>query len=84
MNSKKFYSIITIIFAVITFCFSANSSFAQVPQIERDALIVLYDSTNGNNWNNNTDWLSADVSTWYGITVSHCFPHERIILEGIS
>jgi len=35
---------------------------------EYDALIELYDSTNGNNWNNNTNWKTAEpVTKWYGI-----------------
>ncbi len=36
------------------------------------ALVALYNSTNGDNWTNNTNWLSdAPISTWYGITVSN-------------
>jgi len=32
------------------------------------ALIDLYDSTNGANWSNNTNWLSSKpISTWYGV-----------------
>ncbi|NQU80596.1 MAG: immunoglobulin domain-containing protein, partial [Bacteroidetes bacterium] len=34
------------------------------------ALVALYDSTDGANWTNNTNWLTGNVSTWYGITVS--------------
>ena len=36
------------------------------------ALVALYDSTDGANWTNNTNWLNPDsaVSTWYGVTVS--------------
>ncbi|MBN2410694.1 choice-of-anchor D domain-containing protein [candidate division KSB1 bacterium] len=34
------------------------------------ALVALYDSTNGENWKNNTNWLSGPVATWYGITAS--------------
>jgi len=32
----------------------AGASYAQVPQIERDALIALYNSTDGANWTDNT------------------------------
>ena len=35
----------------------AGASYAQVPQIERDALIALYNSTDGANWTDNTGWL---------------------------
>jgi hypothetical protein len=35
-----------------------------------DALIVLYNSTNGENWTTNTNWLdpTKPISTWHGIT----------------
>jgi len=44
----------------------------QVPQTERDALIVLYNSTVGANWADNTGWM-GEVGTecdWYGVTCS--------------
>ncbi|PKV49413.1 putative secreted protein (Por secretion system target) [Aquimarina sp. MAR_2010_214] len=37
-----------------------------VPQIQKDALIALYNATNGPNWVNPWD-LTADVSTWHGV-----------------
>jgi len=42
----------------------------QVQEQDSLALVALYDSTDGTNWNNNTNWLTGPVSTWYGITVS--------------
>ena len=42
--------------------------------VEKDslALIALYDSTNGSNWTDNTNWLTNEpVSNWYGITVEN-------------
>jgi len=34
------------------------------------ALVSFYHSTNGENWTNNTNWLSSQpLSTWYGVTV---------------
>lgn len=43
---------------------------AAIPQQERDALIVLYNGTNGPGWTNRTGWLGAAGSecTWYGVT----------------
>ncbi len=43
-----------------------------IPASERTALIALYNSTNGASWTNNSNWLSADESTWYGVTVTGC------------
>jgi hypothetical protein len=43
----------------------------EVSQLQKDALIAIYNSTNGASWNDNTNWLSTEpVSEWYGVTVS--------------
>ncbi len=41
-----------------------------VPDAERNALIDLYNSTNGSGWYHKDNWLSTTVSecSWYGIT----------------
>jgi Leucine-rich repeat (LRR) protein len=31
------------------------------------ALVSLYESTSGPDWNNNTGWLSGPLTTWYGV-----------------
>lgn len=48
-----------------------NSTGTQgVTQAEYDALVAFYNSTNGDNWTNNSNWLSAeDVTDWFGVTV---------------
>ncbi len=39
---------------------------------QREALVALYNATDGANWTNNTNWLSGnDISTWYGVRVSN-------------
>ena len=45
---------------------------AQIPSIEREALIALYNSTDGANWSDNTNWLGevGTECTWYGVTCS--------------
>ena len=44
---------------------------AQVPQSERNALIAFYNSTNGPNWTNNTNWNTSNpVSSWFGVTTT--------------
>ncbi|WP_234387103.1 leucine-rich repeat domain-containing protein [Aquimarina sp. Aq78] len=42
-----------------------------VSAAEKQALVDLYNSTNGASWNTNTNWLSATVPVcdWYGVTV---------------
>ena len=43
---------------------------ADIPAIERAALIALYNSTNGDNWSNNSVWNGAlgTECSWYGVT----------------
>lgn len=33
------------------------------------SLVALYNLTNGNSWNNNSNWLSGPVHTWHGVDV---------------
>ncbi len=67
---KKIY------FLLIIFGFFYNSAFSQVTQEDFDALVAIYNSTDGTNWAHKDNW---NVSTgtkdsvtdqWYGITVS--------------
>jgi Leucine-rich repeat (LRR) protein len=55
-------------------------AYGAIPAQERAALIELYNSTNGDNWTNNSGWKDGTLepdgfgpigseSTWYGITV---------------
>ncbi|MFC1547459.1 hypothetical protein ACFL5M_02910, partial [Candidatus Neomarinimicrobiota bacterium] len=41
-------------------------------ELDSLALVALYNSTDGANWTDDTNWLSADsaLDTWYGVTVS--------------
>ena len=45
------------------------SILSNFPQIERDALIALYNSTDGLNWTNQAGWMGAAGSecSWFGI-----------------
>ncbi len=48
---------------------SPNFVRAQIPPIEREALIALYNATDGPNWWNNTNWLgpAGTECTWRGV-----------------
>ena len=36
---------------------------------DRDVLVALYEATNGDNWEHNTNWLSDEpLGEWYGVT----------------
>jgi len=58
--------IFTGLFMIIVF---QVSLYATVPQIQREALVALYNSTNGDNWDDNTNWNSGDPcgNDWYGV-----------------
>ncbi len=47
--------------------------------IESDslALVALYNATDGPNWDNNDNWLTGPLDTWYGIIVAS-FPSRRV------
>ena len=52
---------------------------AQVPQAERDALVALYNSTDGPNWVDHTNWNTTNpVSTWFGVTVANIGGTEHV------
>jgi Leucine-rich repeat (LRR) protein len=41
-----------------------------VPRVECEALLALYQSTNGSAWKNNTNWLqSTTVGNWHGVSL---------------
>lgn len=50
----------------------ADKSGVEVCAVERpdwEALVTLYYETNGPNWKNNTNWLSAEpLNSWYGVS----------------
>lgn len=47
----------------------STGSYAQVATQDSLALVDLYNSTDGANWTTKTNWLTGNVSSWYGITV---------------
>ncbi len=61
-----------IIFVAVAVLFSWNTASAQIPPIERDALIALYNSTNGATWSDSTNWLgtAGTECDWHGVSCS--------------
>lgn len=46
------------------------SAVTEIPQTECEALVALYNSTNGEDWSTHTNWLVTDTpSDWFGVTV---------------
>jgi len=40
------------------------------------ALVALYNNTDGDNWTNNSNWLSEPIENWYGITVRNGYVRD--------
>ena len=56
--------------AAVTLTAAALPAAADVPAAERDALVALYQSTNGAGWTDSTNWLSGDPcgpAPWFGV-----------------
>ena len=50
---------------------SIGPSVEDLPQVDRPALVALYNSTDGANWTNNSKWNSdTHISQWHGVTVN--------------
>ena len=56
-----------------------------ISSIERDALVALYNSTDGANWTDNTGWLgeAGTECIWFGVTCSSGSV-AQIVLNGNS
>ena len=43
---------------------------AQVAEDDSLALVALYNATDGPNWSDNTNWLTAPMPQWNGVTIT--------------
>ncbi len=59
-----------IIISLLLLLTGISQAWADIPTIEREALLSLYDSTGGNNWHISTKWNGAlgTECSWYGVT----------------
>ena len=52
-----------------TFDLTGVASLQALLEMEREALVALYNATDGPNWANSDGWLSdAPIGTWYGVS----------------
>lgn len=58
-----------VLLALLLWSVFAVPVYGAISEAERNALIALYNSTNGAGWTNNTNWLGAAGSenTWFGV-----------------
>ena len=72
LNTMK--KIILLIISIVFYTLQA-----QVPQSERDALIAIYNATNGASWNYASNWNTSNpVNTWNGITVNNINGEDHV------
>ncbi|MEN8218509.1 MAG: hypothetical protein ABFS56_19500 [Pseudomonadota bacterium] len=51
--------------------FDNCSTITEIPTVECEALVALYNSTDGDNWTRNSGWLETNAPCgWYGVTCS--------------
>lgn len=59
---------VTATFSQSSFC----SAVTEIPQTECEALIALYNNTNGAGWSDNSNWLdTTSPCSWFGVTCSN-------------
>ena len=69
-NLKPTLRAVSITLALLFTLIATTPTAAQTgsPSGDRDALVALYNATDGPNWANNTNWLSdSPLESWYGI-----------------
>ena len=52
-------------------------------ETDREALVALYNATNGENWRNNDNWLSdAPLGEWYGVNTDDDGRVKTLVFDG--
>ena len=62
--------LITLLWVLLLVPVSGRTVQAQVNEQDSLALVALYNATDGPNWTNNSNWLTAPVSHWSGVTLA--------------
>ena len=52
----------------LVLCLFSVFAFANIATQEKDALVAIYNATQGDNWTQSWD-LNADVTAWQGLTI---------------
>ena len=61
--------------AILILLLAVGSAVGLIPDVEREALIALYNSTNGDNWTHNDNWLGppGTEGSWFGLRVYNIY-----------
>jgi hypothetical protein len=59
--------ILALLFAILMTS-NSNTMVVEAVAVERDALMALYDSSDGGNWRDNTGWVTVNPHrNWHGV-----------------
>jgi hypothetical protein len=73
----------TILITLLAACCGIGVRAQQIPQSEFNALVDLYNATDGPNWTNNTGWNTTTNNVggggWFGVTVENSHVTELFL-----
>ncbi len=63
------HGLLIVLLAVLTLFVGGDASAQGSVSADREALVALYNATDGENWKTDTNWLSEEsLSEWHGVT----------------
>ena len=81
-NNPKLWRIVWVKAALLLWLAIACGSQTS-PETDREALIALYNTTDGPNWRTDSNWLSdAPMDDWYGVTTNRRGRVTKLYLGG--
>ena len=87
-HSYLFASFILTLFLLLLLPAAALAQDNATPtgaEIDRAALVALYNATDGDSWNTNSNWLSDEpIGSWYGVTTNADGRVNDLYLWGIN
>ncbi|MBI2841271.1 MAG: putative Ig domain-containing protein [Acidobacteria bacterium] len=86
MSNKGKTGFLDLCALVVSVACGATICDAAIPQSEREALIRLYESTNGSEWIRSTNWLreSGTEKDWYGVVVYSVGGQDHVSAIGLA
>ena len=66
----------------LPFCGGGDADTSAAIEADRKSLVTLYNSTNGDNWGNNYNWLSdRPIGEWWGVTTDDSGRVIELVLD---
>ena len=81
VSTVRLIALVVLVHALFTWDVEAQSSGVER---DRNALVALYEATDGANWVNNTNWLTDEsLGDWYGVNTDTAGRVVSIYLKGL-